>query len=236
MTDDVFDAEVRALLDRGRDQLAPDPATVARLRARIETTVAVAGTGVGVAGLAKALGAKAVAIKLAVVATVAIATGAAIHIVRVVRATRDVPVVAPTIVRAPEREAHEAVHPTVAITTHEVAATPPAPTAVSIPAAPRPVPPRTAPRATLARETELVELASHALHAGDLAGVRDAIATYTHETGGAGQLAEDIGAIEIEALCGASDPSASTKLAAFDARWPHAGQRHRLVAACQGGH
>jgi hypothetical protein len=102
--------------------------------------------------------------------------------------------------------------------------------------APRPALPHPAPRTTLARETELVEVASHALRDGDLAAVHAAIATYTHETGGAGQLAEDIGAIEVEALCRANDPSASTKLAAFDARWPHAGQRHRLVAACQGGH
>ena len=241
MTDDVLDADVRALLDLGREQLAPDPATVARLRARIGNTVAVAGTGVGVIGLAKGLTAKAVAIKLAVVATVGIATGAAIHVVHVVRSESGAPVAAPVIAPAPEVEAHEVVHPAIAIATHEVAAVPPpAPPAAPAPAVVKapvpPAPPSAVPRASLARETELVELASHALRAGDLAAVHDAIATYTDETGGAGQLAEDIGAIEIEALCRANDPSASTKLAAFDARWPHAGQRHRLVAACQGDH
>jgi hypothetical protein len=253
MTDDVLDADVRALLDLGREQLAPDPATVGRLRTRIATTVAVAGAGVGVLGLAKSLGAKGVAVKLAVVATVGIAAGAAIHVVHVVRGASVAPA-APVIMTAPDVEAHEVVHPTIAIATHDAAAprpslpassppallppapSPPAPSPMIASAAPPSAQPSPARRVSLARETELVELASHALRAGDLAAVRDAIAAYTHETGGAGQLAEDIDAIEIEALCGANDPSASTKLAAFDVRWPHAGQRHRLVAACQGDH
>jgi hypothetical protein len=236
---------MRALLDLGRDELAPDLDTVARLRGKIEATVAAAGVGFGVAALAKGLGAKAVAIKLAVVATVAVATGTVIHVVHVVRAEHEAPIVAPEIVPSPEPERYEAVRPSIAIARRdvdaavEVAVEPsleaPAPAVIAAPP-PRPAPPRPAPRASLARETELVELASHALRTGDLAAVHAAIATYTHETGGAGQLAEDIGAIEVEALCRANDPSASTKLAAFDARWPHAGQRRRLVVACQGGH
>jgi hypothetical protein len=243
MTDDVLDADARGLLELGRDQLGPDPETVARLRARIETTVAIAGTGIGVAGLAKGLGAKAIAVKLAVVAAVGIATGAAVHVVHVVRA-REVTVAAPVIETTSVESVREPVQPAIAIATRDAVevvpepATPePAPrVAASAMSPPRPAPPKPAPRATLARETELVELATHALRTGDLAAARAAVATYAHETGGAGQLAEDIDAIEIEALCRANDPSASTKLAAFDARWPQAGQRHRLVAACQGGH
>lgn len=249
MTDDVIDAEIRALLDLGRDALAPDPEAVARLRGRIEATVAVAGTGLGVAAIAKGLGAKALAIKLAVVATVAVATGTVVHVVHVMRAEREAPIVAPAITLPQELEPREIVHPSIAIarpdtpvnTAAAVAAPPPAviaapPPAVITAPAPRPALPHPAPHAALARETELVELASHALRDGDLAAVHAAIATYTHETGGAGQLAEDIGAIEVEALCRANDPSASTKLAAFAARWPHAGQSRRLVVACQGGH
>jgi hypothetical protein len=240
MTDDVLDSEVRALLDVGRDALAPDPETIARLRGRIEATVAVAGTGLGVAAIAKGLGAKAVAIKLAVVATVAVATGTVVHVVHVMRSAREVAIVAPVITPPPELERSE-VHPSVAIARPDLPVDPPAAVEASPPAviaapAPRPAPPHPAPRATLARETELVELASHALRDGDLAAVHAAIATYSHETGGAGQLAEDIGAIEVEALCRANDPSASTKLAGLSARWPHAGQSRRLVVACQGGH
>jgi len=232
MSDDVLDPEVRALLDLGRDQLAPDPETVARLRGRIEATVAVAGAGVGIAGLAKGLGVKAVATKLAVVAAIGVATAGMVHVVAVIRADRAPAMMAPAIALSPERDVQDVAHPSIAITTRDVdAALEASPTPVVIAkSAPRPR------HATLARETELVELATRALRTGDLAAVHATLATYSHETGDAGQLAEDVGAIEVEALCRANDPSASTKLAAFDARWPHAGQRRRLVAACQGGH
>ena len=237
MTDDVLDAEMRLLLDLGRDELAPDPDTVARLRGKIETTVAAAGVGFGAAALVKGLGAKAVAIKLAVVATVAVATGTVIHVVHVVRAEREAPINAPMIVPPPEPELREVVQPSIAIARPDVdAAIEAPPPAVIAAPAPRPAVARPAPHASLARETELLELASHALRAGDLGAVHAAITTYSNETGGAGQLAEDIGAIEVEALCRENDPSASTKLAAFAARWPHAGQSRRLVVACQGGH
>jgi len=239
MIDDAFDADARALLDLGREELAPDPDTVSRLRGRIEATVAVAGAGFGIAGLAKGLGVKAVAAKLTVVAAIGVATAGALQVVAVVRANRAPEMVAPTITPPPEREAHEVVQPTIAIALQDLDAAVPAPAprpSVIAPPMPRPAPPAPPSRTTLARETELVELAARALRTGDLAAVRDAINAYSHETGGAGQLAEDIGAIEIEALCRANDPSASTKLAAFAARWPHAGQRRRLVAACQGAH
>ena len=238
MTDDVLDADVRALLDLGRDQLAPDPETVTRLRGRIEKTVAVAGAGIGVAGLVKGLGAKAIAVKLAVVAAIGVTTVAAVHVVRQARVAA---VTAPVVTPAPELEERETVHPRISIAERDRAAAVAepapavlAPVAIAEPA-PRRAPPRPAPHTTLARETELVDLAARALRSGDLTAVHAAIATYTQETGGAGQLAEDIGAIEVEALCRANDPSAPHKLAAFAARWPHAGQQRRLVAACQGG-
>ncbi|HEX7701767.1 MAG TPA: hypothetical protein VF403_13610, partial [Kofleriaceae bacterium] len=101
-----------------------------------------------------------------------------------------------------------------------------APAVVTPPAAPK--------RASLARETELVDLATQAMRANDLSTLRTTIAVYATETGGAGQLAEDIDAIEVEALCRANDPTAPQRLAAFDARWPRAGQRHRLTDACKG--
>jgi len=252
MTDDVLDADVRALLDLGRDQLAPDPETVARLRGRIEKTVAVAGAGIGVAGLVKGIGAKAIAVKLAVVAAIGVTTVAAVH---VVRQTRVAAVTAPAVAPVPRGEVHEIVQPRIAPDREpapepapapapepepvSASASPPVSASPSAPATAMHVPrrslPRSAPQATLARETELVDLAARALRSGDLTAVHDAITKYTQETGGAGQLAEDIGAIEVEALCRANDPSAPHKLAAFAARWPHAGQQRRLVAACQGG-
>ena len=52
MSDDVLDADARSLLELGRDHLGPDPETVARLRGRIETAAAVAGTATIAAGIA----------------------------------------------------------------------------------------------------------------------------------------------------------------------------------------
>ncbi|MEO8554843.1 MAG: hypothetical protein ABI678_32920, partial [Kofleriaceae bacterium] len=82
MTEDVLDPELRSLLDLGRDALGPDPETIARLRGNIETAVVVAGAGIGVAGLVKSLAAKSLAVKLAIVASVTVATGAVVHVVQ----------------------------------------------------------------------------------------------------------------------------------------------------------
>jgi hypothetical protein len=245
MSEDVLDPDLRALLDLGRDQLGPDPETIARLRGKVETAVMVAGAGVGVAGLAKTVAVKTLAVKLAVVASVAIATGAVVHVVQVAR-HEPAPVVSP-VVSAPPAKPHVVVTPLPAapeppqVTLEPPVAAPPAAVTAgsSAPVAPPPRPRAPVkvpepPRATLARETELVDLATRALRDGDFAAVHAAVTTYTRETGGAGQLAEEIDAVEVEALCRAHDDTATHKLAAFDARWPHAGQRHRLSAACQG--
>jgi hypothetical protein len=88
------------------------------------------------------------------------------------------------------------------------------------------------PRATLKREIELVDDAMQALHRRDFAGALAAIHSYQLETSGAGQLAEDAYAIEVEALCATGDPAAPVKLATFLERWPRSAQRPRLGAAC----
>lgn len=239
MSEDILDPEMRSLLELGRDGLEPDPETVARLRGKIETAVVVAGAGVGVAGVAKSLAAKSLAIKLAVVASVTVATGAVIHVVRQTPSA-PAPVVAPIAVPA---KPHVVVaplpaKPTVTIETPPVEPAPPSSVGTLAPVAPPPRPhapaKAEAPKATLARETELVDQATRALRAGDYAAVHAALDSYVRETGGAGQLAEEIDAIEVEALCRAHDETAPKKLAEFDARWPHAGQRHHLTAACQG--
>ena len=94
-----------------------------------------------------------------------------------------------------------------------------------------PIPPP--PRADLAREVELADLATAALRRGELAVALAAVATHARETGGAGQLAEDVAAIEIEVLCRGGDARAPRRLTAFDARWPRSAQRARLTQACR---
>lgn len=87
-------------------------------------------------------------------------------------------------------------------------------------------------RADLAREVALVDRAMSSLRGGDPAGALDAVRLHARETAGAGQLAEDAAAIEIEALCRLQDASARDKLAAFDARWPASAQRSRITRRC----
>jgi hypothetical protein len=105
----------------------------------------------------------------------------------------------------------------------------PAPAPTSAPVAPAPAAPR---RADLAREVALVDQAMAALRRGEPAAALGAVRVHAAETAGAGQLAEDAAAIEIEALCRLHDPAAGAKLAAFDARWPQSAQRSRLTARC----
>lgn len=84
----------------------------------------------------------------------------------------------------------------------------------------------------LAREVELVDLAMAALRRGDTAAALTAIRKHRSETRGAGQLAEDAAAIEIEALCRRHDPAVVAKLEAFDAKFPRSAQRSRLSTTC----
>jgi hypothetical protein len=90
-----------------------------------------------------------------------------------------------------------------------------------------------APRADLAREVELVDLAMAALHRGEPRVALTAVQRHAAETAGRGQLAEDAAAIEIEALCQLHDPISTTKLEAFDARFPRSAQRGRLSNQCR---
>jgi len=85
----------------------------------------------------------------------------------------------------------------------------------------------------LAREVALIDRAMAALRKGDAARALATIKLHAAETAGAGQLAEDAAAIEIEALCRLHSPSVAAKLDAFDARYPHSAQRSRLTTRCQ---
>ena len=223
----------RALLDAARDGMAPDAASMARMRAKVASSAGATAT-------------TAIAIKLGLVALVAtLAAGAAIYgdnsrsatpprielpstqvesVAPMAQSRADSPTAAapdtskdPAIEMAPQRMTRPKLT--------EVAA-PDAPVASGESHA---VP---APRADLAREVELVDLAMAALRRGDTTSALSAIRTHATETRGAGQLAEDAAAIEIEALCRRHDPSVSTKLDAFDVRFPRSAQRSRLSVNC----
>jgi hypothetical protein len=100
--------------------------------------------------------------------------------------------------------------------------------------APRPVmveAPR--PRATLAREVELVRAASDDVLAGHPALALAELATYSRETEGHGQLAEEAGATEVEALCTIHDPRARERFTWFATTWPASPEHDRLVALCR---
>ncbi len=229
----------RALLDAARDGMGPDAAARARMKARVVSTAGATAT-------------TALAFKLGLFAVVAtLAAGAAMYGNRShaeapprieLTATRDstAPVaqiradsttrtaLAPgTLPDAPIEMAPD----------HVMAAKPTAAHAASrsrtnapdgttrAPAVPQP-------RADLAREVELLDLAMAALRRGDTTSALAAIHSHASETRGAGQLAEDAAAIEIEVLCRRHDPSVVAKLEAFDARFPRSAQRSRLSATC----
>jgi len=60
----------------------------------------------------------------------------------------------------------------------------------------------------------------------------DTLRSYKLETQGKGQLAQDAGAIEVEALCLRHDASAPAQLAAFEQRWPQSAHKPHLRATC----
>lgn len=86
---------------------------------------------------------------------------------------------------------------------------------------------------SLARETELVDVALTAMSSGRPADALAAIERYDAETAGRGQLAEDAAAIAVEALCRLGDGRATEMLADFTARWPRSRERARLEARCR---
>ena len=205
-------ASARALLDAARDGLTPDAAAVRRVRDKVAAGAAgAAGAGAGVA-LAMKLG------LLSVVAAIAI--GAAMH-----------------VSRADAGDEHAA--PSIAVPSSGSESAPPevqsggvaenAPPPAAVPAL---SPPKGEARADLAREVALIDQAMAALKAGDARAALVHVHTHGKETRGAGQLAEDAAAIEIEALCRLHDATVSAKLDAFDARFPRSAQRSRLTTEC----
>jgi hypothetical protein len=218
---DELPPDVRALVAASRSRLAPDPATVARLHARVHTAVAAGGV---------AAGTSAVIAKLAVVA-VAAATVGTVAYVRHAPARATAPAITIATHAAAADEDVE-VAPRISVVEREPEPPPPAqPAAAAVP--PPPVP--AAPHASLARETELVDQALQALHRGDHPAVLALMHAYDVETAGHGQLAQDAAAIAVEAACRSHDPTASTRFDAFTRTWPNSAQHARLAVACQQG-
>jgi len=209
--------EARALLDAARDGLSPSPTAIHRVRAKVGASAA--------AGTAGAT----LAVKLGLVVVIAAsAVGAGVYASKR-GPDSEVPRIelAPAVVEAPTQ-----------LAVHEPAAPPPgeidlAPMVVAR-AHPSAVVVADLPPATvdLAREVELVDAAMTALKRGDANAALAAVARHALETHGAGQLAEDAAAIEVEALCRLHDPTTNTKLEAFDARFPKSAQRSRLSNRC----
>ncbi|MDB4962260.1 MAG: hypothetical protein JWP01_2259 [Myxococcales bacterium] len=208
MTGDGLSPTARALLDAARDGLAPDPAAVRRVRGKVASSVA----------------AGSIALKLGIFALVAtFAAGGAVIANRqgAIDAPRiEMPTVQGEPVAAAVRPARSPA-PIIEMAPERIVR-------ARVDHAPRPE----ARTADLAREVELIDLAMAALRRGDTAAALVSIRTHAAETRGAGQLAEDAAAIEIEALCRNHDPAVVAKLDAFDAQFPRSAQRSRLSVTC----
>jgi hypothetical protein len=221
----------RALLDAARGGLGPDPTAVARMRGRIDATVT---------GAAAPVGASIAGGKLGLVGLIAIALGVGGAAVTQRGDVADEPLVAMIDAEAP------------AATVRTVREPAPLETDLIEIETPKPRAPEGAPTRSerivhtaaagvspvkrgvdLKREVELVDQAMTALRGGNANAALVATRLHAKETAGTGQLAEDIAAIEIEALCKLHDPAAPGRLTAFDARWPASAQRSRLSTSCR---
>lgn len=218
----------RALLDAARAG-GPDAAAIARMRGKIDAAVAgaPAAAAPASASLTSTLAGKLGLLALAVI----VATGAFVIATRGHREPVEQVVIAsePPPAAEPARSIHGAREPApqgaplVDEAEIEMPPTRREPVTPSV---------RRTPAIELAREVELVDRALAALRRGESRAALVAIRSYAVEAGTRGQLAEDAAAIEIEALCTLRDPSAVTRRAAFDARWPASSQRAKLARAC----
>jgi hypothetical protein len=84
---------------------------------------------------------------------------------------------------------------------------------------------------SLAREVELIDLATVSLHKRAPHAALEAIKAYERETRGRGQLAQEAAAIEIEARCN-MNLDATKQIERFDQKYPESAQRERIQTAC----
>ncbi len=196
----TFEPTVQALLDAARKGLAPDPATIARMRTGIAATTA------GGAGAAVAVKASLGIVKVMIVA--AVAGTASIGVALAVRASPSTPVSAPAhsspVVPAPAPAPVPAPAPRVVAPAPTAAPTAPAPPAPRLQPAPKPP--------TLAREISLLDAARTALRTG-VGDPLAALAAYERETHGHGQLEDEAKALATEAhggRCSTCQPKPAT--------------------------
>lgn len=208
----------RALLDAARGG-GPDAASIARMRSKIDVAVSGAPAVATVTTKGSLVAGKLGLVTLAVI----VATGGFVISSRSRSSVETVaePTLEPiAISQRGVREPAPAAAPEVEIEIEM-------PPAHRAPAAARPK------AIELAREVALVDTALTALRRGEARGALAAVRTYTLEAGTRGQLAEDAAAIEVEALCTLRDPTAPTRHAAFEARWPASAQHAKLARACR---
>jgi hypothetical protein len=221
MTAPELSPSARALLDAAREGMSPDAAAISRVRGKV--TAAAGGAA-----------ASALVIKLGLAGVLAaVAVGA------IVSQRGEAPM---TPQLALPVEAPSPITPITRV--HEVA-----PVEAPQAAEPAPIEMAAVPMrrddtakltvdiepADLAREVELIDRAMKALATNDLRRALATVELHVAETRGAGQLAEDAAAIEIEALCRlrTSARTITAKLDAFDARFPRSAQRSRLSTHCE---
>jgi hypothetical protein len=221
----------RNLLDAARECLSPDAAAMARVRAKVAASVAAtsaAAVAVPTAKAATGLGVK-VGLGLLVVAAlggVLVATRShhGAESARIAIQTQDTDS-ARDAVRVSTTESHVASPTTPAASATTRPRTTPAPSASA------PAPANAAEPVSLAREVELIDKAMLLVRRGDAQDAVGVIAMFDRETRGQGQMAEDAAAIDIEARCRLRE-DVTSKLAAFDRRWPSSAQRSRVQTAC----
>lgn len=232
MTDDLpFDAA--ELFRSARAGLSPSTDALARGRRRLASALAAGGAATGGAAVAKAAGLSGSAVLATVVAgTLAVTGGAAWWHARPVAATAP-PLTMPSLETGASLELTPKVAPS---TARELAPTP----AREVAPEPAHSPDREvvrmptvqpAPADELSRELELVRTADAALGAGD-ANTALAITRADHVV----QLAAELSAIEIDALCalGRHD-EARERVDTFRQRFPYSALAERVARSCEGG-
>jgi len=233
----------RALIAAARAGLDPDPATAARVRAKLGLALGGAAPMAAAPGAAPVVATPAaagpvaaggLALKLAAVIAVASAVATVAVVAVPSHRTQATTVPAPTVddtalVEAPAVRVHTAAPEPAVVAPRPRVVTPidpPQPAATPTPAiAPA------AGEVSLSREVELIDRAMAALRAGHPDDALAAIAIYHRETRDRGQLTEDATAIDIEASC-TLHLDVTAKLAAFDHLWPSSAERSRLTPAC----
>ncbi|MGE0548382.1 MAG: hypothetical protein AB7O24_02335 [Kofleriaceae bacterium] len=211
----------RALLDAAREGMTPSAQAVKRMRANIATSAAAGATAAGVIA------------KLTLLGVVVVGAISAVAL-RSSHPQVSAPEIA--LVEPPRHQLAPVIQYSLPPPASADAASADAALAKPVEDQPRsrPVPQARRPvEVDLARESSLIRQADTALRGGNPTAALSVIRSYDSETRGAGQLAEDAAAIQIEAYCQLHDARVARLLEAFDRQFPRSAQRSRLTSLCQ---